>query len=251
MSSKQNYEQKLETLRAIEDDKVTPPSNIPVDVYIQESENLYQWCQPDKDELTAKGLSWELVEDLPARSGTLRYAESLWNAERFTREEAAKKWAEDSPLAYELRDDLLDDLRFAFRKNPQLSGRVKAIADGRSHADMIQDLNDLSVLGKENPELLAAINYDMSLLDQAAQMADEMADLLASATGEKAFSSETKKIRDQAYTHLKEVVDEIHAYGQYVFRDNDDRIKGYRSHYLRRIRARRTVKQDLVEANPV
>ena len=61
-----------------------------------------------------------------------------------------------------------------------------------------------------------------------------MAALLAAATGERIDTSESKRIRDQAYTHLKEAVDEIRAYGQYVFRHIDERLKGYRSNYLRR-----------------
>jgi hypothetical protein len=66
-----------------------------------------------------------------------------------------------------------------------------------------------------------------------------MATLLAAATGDRIEASESKKIRDQVYTHLKEAVDEIYDYGQYVFRDDDERLRGYRSNYLRRIRARR------------
>ncbi len=246
MSTREDYETKIAVLKAIEEEQIRTPNNIPVDVYIQEAENLYHWCQTDKEELIAKGLSWELVDDLPGRSGALREAESMWVAERFTREEAARKWEKESPAAYGLRDVILQDFRFAYRKDTVLYGRVRAIAEGNSHADMIQDLNDLSVLGKENPEPLAAIKYDMSILDQAAQMADEKAALLAAVTGERADNSETKKIRDQAYTHLKEAVDEIYSYGQYVFRDNDERLKGYRSNYLRRRRNKKAAAQEVV-----
>jgi hypothetical protein len=63
-----------------------------------------------------------------------------------------------------------------------------------------------------------------------------MAALFAAATGDRIDLSESKKIRDKAYTHLKEVVDEVYAYGQYVCRDDDERLKGYRSNYLRRLR---------------
>jgi hypothetical protein len=47
------------------------------------------------------------------------------------------------------------------------------------------------------------------------------------------------EIRDQAYSHLKIPVDEIYEYGQYVFRDNPERLKNYYSDFLRRTRARR------------
>jgi ribonucleotide reductase beta subunit family protein with ferritin-like domain len=56
--------------------------------------------------------------------------------------------------------------------------------------------------------------------------------------------NEKKKIRDQAYTYLKKAVDDIYAYGQYVFRHNENRLKGYGSHY---IRGKRALKKGLFE----
>ncbi|MGD2086544.1 MAG: hypothetical protein PVH61_10205 [Candidatus Aminicenantes bacterium] len=50
--------------------------------------------------------------------------------------------------------------------------------------------------------------------------------------------SKAKKIRDQAYTHLKEAVDEIRLFGQYVFRQNKDRFIGYRSNYIRQLKSK-------------
>jgi len=239
MSNLEDYETKLEVIKAIKDDQIKTPTSIPVDSYTQEAENLYHWCQEDKEELTRVGLNWAFVDDMPVRSGALTEAESIWNKERFSREEAEKLWAKESPLAYELRNELLHHFRFAFRKDSVLLGRVNAIADGGGQADMIQDLNDLSVLGKANQELLAAISIDLSLLDLAAQKADEMANLLGLATRDRADYSETKKIRDQAYTHLKEAVDDIRSHGQYVFWRDDDRFRGYRSNYLYKMRLQR------------
>jgi len=44
-------------------------------------------------------------------------------------------------------------------------------------------------------------------------------------------------VRDQAYTHLKQAVDAVRACGQYLFWRNDERLKGYASRYLRKVRA--------------
>ena len=41
-------------------------------------------------------------------------------SERYSQEEAAKAWKEEVTLAYELRNDLLADLRFAYRKRENL-----------------------------------------------------------------------------------------------------------------------------------
>ena len=47
---------------------------MPVDVYLQEAENLYHWCQDDEAQLTGAGLAWNLVQEIPVRAGALREA---------------------------------------------------------------------------------------------------------------------------------------------------------------------------------
>lgn len=75
--------------------------------------------------------------------------------------------------------------RFAYRKEDALVSRVRAITDGSGHADIIQYLNDIAVLGRKNPEPLTAIGFDLTGQDKAATEADELADLLAEANGDK------------------------------------------------------------------
>ena len=123
-----------------------------------------------------------------------------------------------------------------YGKVPDVLGRISAIAEGYSNADMIQDLNDLATLGRDHPDGLAAIQFDMTMLDEAAQMADEMENLLGLATTERGETGEAIDLRNRAFTHLKEAVDEIRTYGQFVFRDDDKRLAGYYSLHLRRKR---------------
>jgi hypothetical protein len=231
--SKQDYELLLPEIEQIERDDVMYP-NLPVDVFLQEAENLFHWVSDDKDEIVATGLNWELVEQLPVRAGACREAQSLWNNEYQARQDAEKLWKEQSPLAYDLRDRLVHSFLYAFRDEPDLRARVAEISEGGGHADMIQDLNDLATLGKNNQDALQAINFDMSELDKAAEMSDNMADLLAQANGDKFKENEKKIIRDKAYTHLKELVDEVRECGKYVFWRNPDRLRGYASAYHRR-----------------
>ncbi|MFC2146073.1 hypothetical protein ACFLRT_01785, partial [Acidobacteriota bacterium] len=239
MGNREDYKKKLEAISTIEDSQIKTPHHIPVDVYIQEADTLYHWVQSDKEALAVVGLSWELVEDLPLRCKALIEAEARWQTQRKTRKKSSHQWDKLSPLAYDLRNRLLTDFRFAFRKHPDLITTVRGISKGESQPKSVQDLNDLSVLGKANSRLLEAIHFDMSLLDKAAQTAREMAVLLAEINKYKQKRSEAKKIRDQAYTHLKEAVDEIRLTGQYVFRQNKDRFTGYRSKYIRQL----TIKQ--------
>ncbi|WP_299311408.1 hypothetical protein [uncultured Aquimarina sp.] len=231
--SKENYDAKVAVLEALPQEEVIRPRN-PINIYVQEAEDQYVWLQEDLEALVAKGLDQaQFIDDLPIRIGSARHAQSIWMKERFGQEEAAKAWKEESPKAYDLRDGLLADFRFAYRRRPDLLGRVKAIAEGTGDADMIQDLSDISVLGKANTEELATISFDLVQLDEAASRSNELADLLAEANGSRLDDSKARDMRDRAYTHLKEAMDEIRDTGKYVFRKTPERYKGYVSRYKR------------------
>lgn len=213
--------------------KVKSP-NIPVDKYLQEAANLYHWCQPDKPQLLGAGLSEKFIDTLPVRADACRKAESLWIKARNTTGTTARQWAQRSVKGYRLRNQLLHTFRYAFRKNKQLLANVADIASGTGDPDLIQDLNDLAVLGRHNSPLLEQINLDNRLLTQAAILSDEMAGLLAAAKSEKIRKTEIRIIRNRAYTYLKEAVDEVKNCGKFVFWENPGRLRGYASAYRRK-----------------
>lgn len=225
--SKENYEGKLATLEPIANNQPARPA-MPIDTALQEAENLYVWAQADQAALEGIGFDWATWgNDLPTRSGALRYAQSLWVSERHTKEQAQIDWKTAAPTAYELRDDLLADFRYAFRKRDDLLSRVREISEGSGDANMIQDLSDLSAVGKANIAELAAIKFDLTRLDLAATQSEKLADMLAFANGTSQDTSKTKLLRDAAFIHLKEAVDEIRAAGKYLFRKQKDRYQGY------------------------
>jgi len=100
MSENEMYNKKIEIIMAIPDDQIKIPKNIPLGNYIQEAENLYHWCQDDKEELTAKGLDWNVVEDIPIRSALLSNAASNWNFKKSMRIISAKDWLQEAPQGY-------------------------------------------------------------------------------------------------------------------------------------------------------
>jgi len=231
--SQENFTACLDNIKAITSEQIQTPS-LPVNVYLQESEDLFHWTLDDIPLLITAGMSEEKRLDLDVRTGACREAQSLWNKDRRSTKEAEKQWIALAPVAYDLRDELIHKFRFAFRNDPKLLGRVSEIAEGTGHSDMIQDLNDLAVLGKENTDLLAPIGFDRVLLTTAAETSANCADVLAIANGSKQKGNETKVIRDQAYTYLKQSVDEFRAAGKYLFWKNPERLQGYSSDYWRR-----------------
>ena len=236
MSSTTDYNELLPVLMAMNSADVLIP-NIPIDVFVQEAENLYHWCLDDRNALTRIGLDWNLVTTLPLRAGACREAQSLWNKERNTRQEAEQTWKNEAPAAFDLRDQLLHDFRFAFRKSEGLLVRIDEIALGNTNSDMVQDLNDLATLGKANTVLLTPIDFDLTKLDLAATISDRMGDLLGATNGERKEVSETIQIRDKAYTYLKQAVDEIRECGKFAFWRNPDRLKGYISDHWQKANA--------------
>jgi hypothetical protein len=227
--SKESFDSKRAAIEAVAN--ATDPV-IPVATAMQEAEDLYEWCQADKEKLTKAGLDWELVTDLPIRVEACRYLQSLWQKEFKSIETAQKDWNEKSPGAFDLRDELLHHCFHAYRDIPDLLAKTQKIAEGAGNADMIQDLSDLSVFGKANSEPLTKIGVDMGLFDTAETTASAMADLLAKSNGAKLTDNKLKITRDKGYAYVKEAVDEIRHHGQYVFWRTEDRKKGYVSRFL-------------------
>ena len=240
MSIIEDYNTKLEVIKAIPDDQIKHPHSIPLGIYNQESEELYMWCKDDKDELTAKGLAWTIVEDLPDRTDVLRYAESNWIFQQSQRRISEGAWSQEASKGYDLRKDIVHHFRYAFRDDSSLILRVNEISKRFTHKGMIKGLRDLSVLGKSNRDLLTKIGFDLKLLDMARIKADDLEEKYKNGSWDRESYLEAKKFRNQAFTHLKEAVDYIRKYGRYVFWRNAGRLKGYRSDYLRRISQRNT-----------
>jgi hypothetical protein len=238
------YLDKLASIEAISNDVVITP-DMPVATALQEAEDLEAWCISDKEALEKSGLDWKLVDDLPLRTGACRYIQSQWQKDFRSQEEAQREWAVQSVFAYNLRDETLHHFFHAYHKFDVLTGKVQRIAEGYGNADMLQDLSDLSALGKANPQPLQLINFDLAQLDTAATLSEDMAKLLAKANGMKMEDNQLKLLRDKAYTYMKEAVDEIRRHGQYVFWRNEDRKKGYVSKYNRKRNSVKPSKQEV------
>ena len=243
MANIEDYNATIETIRAIPDDKTLEPA-MPVDTYLQEGENLAKWSMMDAEALATIGITTEILNDLPVRAGALREAQSIWVKDHNSQQDAQREWAEAAPEAFAMRDELLHTFRYAYRNDPVILSRVAEIAEGNTNADMIQDLNDLSLLGKSNTGPLEAINFSPEKLEIAANASDELANLLALANGDKSLQSESKVIRDKAYTHMKQLVDEIRNAGKYLFWKNEKRYKGYVSQWWSDANAGRQDKPD-------
>jgi hypothetical protein len=207
--------------------------DMPIGTYVYEIENLHTRANADLPKLTAVGMNAGLVPNLLAYTGALRTAESNWQELNTVRDDAKEAWKAEWPAFIEFRNDLIENMDFAYRNSETLLKKLAIIKEGDSQADAVQDMANLSVLGKANLAPLETISFDAVLLDKAAQDADRMGGLLGAVNGEMYVDDEIKVIRDQAFTLTKQVADEIRKYGRFVFRKDPDHAKSYTSKYNR------------------
>ncbi len=234
MSNAEHYQAKLAEALALESSAIKTPY-MPIGIFLQESEDLRYWAIKDKEALLAAGLDENILDNLDVTIGATREAQSIWMENLKTRKDAEQRWKDESPAAFNLRDEMIHAFRYAYSQFDDLLVQLNTINEGGGSADMIQDLNDLAVMGRSNPEPLQRINYDMTKIERAAQLSEEMAELRAMANGDKQEDNEALTIRNQMYTLLKQLVDEIRACGKYLFWRDENRLKGYVSKFNQQI----------------
>lgn len=135
---------------AIDNAAVVRPQ-MPVHVYLQEAENTSAWMREDVPLFLKVGVKPILVETFERRIGALREAESQWASARNTRDEARQTYEDRSRVAFDLLDDSLRHMRFAFRRRPDLISRLPLPSDWAPRSRKFQMMNDLAVFGRENP----------------------------------------------------------------------------------------------------
>ena len=226
---------KREALERIPHDAARPPK-ISLDTYLQDARYLHGWCLEDRAALVRVGLDWGLVEDLPARIDATTEAQTVWRNALVAKGTARERWEVESRAGYDLRDELIHTMRFAYRREEDRQRFLDHVSKGTSHANMIQDLCDLSVAARHNPDPLIAVGMDPAKIDEAARMSDELGSLLAEMyTEERRGTLDLRLQRNRAYTHLKEAVDEIRTCGRFAFRKNETRRRGYMGEQKKKI----------------
>ncbi|WP_282035494.1 hypothetical protein [Saccharicrinis aurantiacus] len=232
MSDQEIVESYTALLEAVKKEDIKQ-CGIPIPIYIQESKNLHKRATLDLAKLTAVGFNAELLTKLSELTTILVVSEVNWQEESSESKIAANDWKKNSPEMYSLNSELIDSMEFAYRKDDQLLSLIDAIKEGDNQADAVLDLSKLAKLGKDNPEPLMAMNFDLTKLDKAVTLSKSLSETLSIINGHAYVEEHRKEMRDKAFTLLKEVVDEVYEYGRFVFRNDADHVKAYGSKYKR------------------
>ncbi|WP_321279873.1 hypothetical protein [Marinifilum fragile] len=238
MSDKENFEALKPKYLLIEQDDIKDP-NMPVKIFNDEAVFLFDIASEDKDQLVTSGLDISLIDDIPNRVSALRYSQSIWNKVLDNKSEKENQWKAIAAEGFELKEEIMHFAKYAYRENESIMRALKRIEEGASNADMIQDLSDLAVIGKDDPTPMDGVGFNTTKLDRAEQIATEGGLLLGDINGDRRnVIHPEKEMRDRAYTYLKQAIDTIRDAGKFVFWKNQKRAEQYASSYMREMRNR-------------
>ncbi len=226
ISNTECLNQKIKILDAMTADTLKPPI-LPMERFHQETEFLHKWCISDRAEFVSVGFDWHIAEDLPVRIGASRQAQKEWMESRFVDGNTVREWTQMAKIASDFRDRILSALFYAFRHVERRLPMIREIAKGDEDVRILTDLERLVALARAYPEPLFTVRFNFQYLDDAEFLAEKMVGLLSFASKDSLLEGQKKRLRDAAYTHLKEASDEIRACGLYVFRRNAERVRGY------------------------
>lgn len=165
----------------------------------------------------------------------------------------SQKWLRRLAAANALHDELVHIECYAFRHHPELMERVNRIVDQKDDAEVIHDINALAKLGMDNRALLDVIGVSPEEMIDAANTSFELGEQKPEAVIQQSDTRHQKKLRDQAYTLVKNIMTEIRECGQYVIWKNPESAAGYKNGYFVKCRKRRqnekNTAQEMAEAS--
>jgi hypothetical protein len=232
MSDQQDLETLLPKLKAIAARDVRYP-DMPVEQAVKEAKIMATAAAEDAQTLTGVGLDAAKIPELDAAVNALSFAQAKLTTAMGELKDASLQWVDEEPKAYELRADILAAASYGLRAVPDAMRAVKRIRLGTGNPDMLQDLLELSELGKKYQKNLQAINFDVTLLDVAAQKASSLRNLYAKAFIEKSTVG-AKDLRDRAFTYMRGIMGVVLDAAEYAFRKDKARLDYYYSAYRSR-----------------
>ena len=210
---------------------------IPVSRLLQDAHDLWYSGTQDRAELEPFGIDWAMVERIPELVKMCSDAEAQWQMYRIDYSIENAKIREKLKNGWQVRAELTEYIRYAF-KLEKIAVTLPLVRSNRSDSGLMQDLNDLAVIARENWEIVQKSGLSMALVDQAAELSVSLACISAEHAANVPKLSEQKKKRDMLLREIVQCVDTIRQTARLAFRTAPDRIIPYRNHYRNNLLAR-------------
>lgn len=213
------FEQMKSTIEAFPSAKTRTPA-MPLRELAKLADYAASLAQKHQVNLVKAKFDYSKVNTLIALNGGFRHISSAWQDVKFDKPETSQLWKEKQAEAEMVFFELVEALKLVYFNDENMLEKIRAILEGGSIADSIQDLNDIVYLVNQNPQKL----YDETeltpeIVAKAAVLATELGQIYANAKIDSSSSSEELMLRNKAYTMVEDLIDEIERRGRYAYRN--------------------------------
>ena len=224
-------EEVLQNIQSVPREEIIVPT-IPIAIYLQEAENLASWAADDLDQLSKVSINSTHIEDLKDRIEACRIFQTKWLNLKKIKPKEQKLWEDSRQQAIRIRDRFIPIYRYAFRNENSAIKDLKSINKKNKTADLVATLLYLCRIGNTYSELLEMVSFDFKQLEAAKELAYKLKNQRAVYVTSIPQRDKIKTLRDQSYTYLKLLADEIREAGKFVFANKKERLQGYRIAYF-------------------
>ncbi|MCU0680973.1 MAG: hypothetical protein MUF34_01695 [Polyangiaceae bacterium] len=180
-----------------------------------------------KDLLSGTKLDRKTPAEIGARRLALEEAERDWVAARES--ESPRALTRLRQEAEGLVRDVAAALRYFLEHDATVQRRVGAIREGAGDADRIDDLKRCAELLELHADALKRADLPKKAPRRCRELADELAAASAERDAGRGGVLAAQELRNRAYWHLRELMDEVRAAGRYVFRHEPKRLTLFRA----------------------
>lgn len=249
MSANDAYERLMPLILELPKKSIQTP-NLPAEEKVMEGKKLENLIERDRDPLLDSGLSPEYLDSFTDRLGAYEIAEANYIIYRNHAVGLEGKIKDLQEKIMEIRKVLLHYLSFLLKDNETEMAALEYIKDGRTLNNKVFDIQPLVVLANKHVEELESVKLDRSVINDAELLYEETSHIKGLFKSVPEQEEDVKDIRNRAYTYLNEAFVKIKKHAQFVFWQDEEKLKVYKSDFLSRIHSGRGRKKK-IELEPI
>lgn len=230
MSAQDTYERLLPEIQSIKNEDIVKP-NIPVEEKVVEGKKVLKLIEEDREALITSSIDVNYLDSLEERLEAYEIAEAKYIVLKDSAESLTDKLKVLQDKIFKIRKILLHNLSFALKEDSAAIAAIERISHGRSFNNKIFDIRPILELAYTHLEDLDKLTFNRTILDDAEMLYNETQEILSEISASPKNMSEVKDIRDKAYTYFNEALRKIKEHGQFVFWENEERLKLYKSSF--------------------
>ena len=206
------------SIMAIPDDRLAS-MDMSYEESMQEGYRGVELAEKYYDQLKLSDIDTRYLDDIAIRAGAFAYSVSAMDSLIKVGEENQNRYLALKRDGYRVRERLLQDFCYVFRKNHLLITTLEKIRTGRGDLEMMRDILALYRLGETYKDRIIKANVDYSRVIYANQVYKELSQLTSELDIEPEKVKEAKDICARVWSYLWEALEEIYCAGRFVFAD--------------------------------